>query len=218
MTTITIAVVGTYAIAEPVPGTITIDIDGEYDLTETPAEEPPPEPDAGDAWACQPIGVPLPMFAHLFPTLADALPPTDQAYRYLLLSAGQSGAGGYNEGIIASEAVSGSAPLTIATALIEFDGSPLDGATVHLINTEARYVIAGATAGVVRMDQFQGHTHDVKINPGYVASGSGRAGLGTQSESPNGSKPKDDGEHGAPRFGIDTHGKDISAIYVMRIV
>lgn len=170
-------------------------------------------------WDNLPLGVPFPIFAHLFPTLADALPPTDEGYRYILLSAGHSCVGGYNEGVLISEGVSGTVPLVVATAVIDLDGSPFDGETVNLINTEGRYLIGGPTSGIVRMDQMQGHRHTALINRKVVASGSSRASFGSSGDtSPNVGDPTNDGTNGAPRIGLDTHGKDISVLYVLRVL
>jgi hypothetical protein len=188
-------------------------------------------------WEHQPIGVPIPVFAHLFPSVDDALPPTDQSYRYVLLSAGESGSGGYNDGVLVNEAVSGSFPLVIATAVIDYSGSPLDGQTVNLVNTEGRSLVAGDVAGVVRMDQAQGwqlgaakdnvgardtfgYASDRDYNLTKAAATSynvlrfhiAAQGLDTML------KAMDDGTNGIPRKGLDTHGKDISAVYVMRIM
>lgn len=71
-------------------------------------------------------------------------PPTDDPrFRYVLCTAGEDGVGGYNEGILTDETVTGTAPLVEATAVVYLDGSPFDGLTIHLINTEGRFVGAG---------------------------------------------------------------------------
>lgn len=67
---------------------------------------------------------------------ADA-PPTDQAYRFIKLVAGESFAGGYNDGVITGETVSGSYPNVTATGVIADASSPFDGQTVELISTES---------------------------------------------------------------------------------
>lgn len=73
-----------------------------------------------------------------------APPPTDDIrFRYVLCTAGQTGVGGYNEGILTGESVSGSAPLLEATATVALAGSPFDGQAIHLINTEGRFVAPG---------------------------------------------------------------------------
>lgn len=72
-------------------------------------------------------------------------PPTnDPRFRYVLCTAGETGAGKYNEGILTGETVTGTAPLVNATATVSLTGSPFDGLTIHLINTEGRFVGAGA--------------------------------------------------------------------------
>lgn len=63
-------------------------------------------------------------------------PPTDQCYRFIKLSAGEAFPGGYNDGVIADEVVSGSFPNVSATGVISDEGSTLDGLTVALTSTE----------------------------------------------------------------------------------
>lgn len=73
-------------------------------------------------------------------------PPTnDPRFRYILCSAGETNAGKYNESVLISETVTGTAPLIEATAVVSLAGSPLDSKTVHLINTEGRFVGAGVS-------------------------------------------------------------------------
>jgi hypothetical protein len=74
--------------------------------------------------------------------------------KFIRLTAGEDGAGQYNEGLLASESVSGSAPEVQATAVIDHADSPMNGETVHLINTERRFLRAGSS-GAVEQDQMQ---------------------------------------------------------------
>ena len=84
------------------------------------------------------------------------LPPTDSAlFRYVLLTAGESATGGYNEGVLINESVSGSAPLVLATAEIADANSPINGAPINLWNTEGRFVRPGEQSGVLQLDQMQ---------------------------------------------------------------
>ncbi|MBX5112675.1 hypothetical protein [Rhizobium lentis] len=69
-------------------------------------------------------------------TIGNVEPPTDQAYRFIELSAGKSFAGGYNEGVITSEAVSGSYPNITATGVISDASSPFIGQVVEFTSTE----------------------------------------------------------------------------------
>lgn len=64
-------------------------------------------------------------------------PPTDQTYRFIELAAGKSFSGGYNDGILISETVSGSYPNVTATAVVSDASSPFNGQTVELISTES---------------------------------------------------------------------------------
>ena len=73
---------------------------------------------------------------------------------HIKLEAGLTGAGQYNEGKLGSESVTGSAPLVVATAQITDAESPLNGQTVHLLETERRFFRAGL-AGTVENDQMQ---------------------------------------------------------------
>lgn len=106
-------------------------------------------------------------------------PPTnDPRFRYVLCTAGEDGAGAYNEGILTGETVTGTAPLIEATAVVDLDGSPLDGLTIHLINTERRFVGAGETEAF-EDDSIQemegqvglGATSGLMTSSGALASG-----------------------------------------------
>lgn len=90
------------------------------------------------------------------------VPPTDHAgFRFIKLTASDA----YNSGVLTSESVSGSAPLVVATAVISLAGSPLNGKTVNLWNTERRSPRAGS-AGALLNDALQDHSH---VNP--IAAG-----------------------------------------------
>ena len=108
---------------------------------------------------------------------AALYPPTDSAlFRYILLTAGEDGVGGYNEGVLINETLTGSDDLIEATAEINMPESPLHGTVVHLMNTEETVIVAGETAGVFALDQMQritganlGNENRGFLNP--VASG-----------------------------------------------
>lgn len=103
-------------------------------------------------WHVIPLGVPFDIWTHL---PGVEVPPTDNPnYRYIKLTASDS----YNTGVLASESVSGSAPLVQATAVISDAGSPMNGQTVHLINTERRVIRAG-NSGSIEADALQDHDH-----------------------------------------------------------
>lgn len=130
-----------------------------------------------------PIGMPIPIWDHL----SIAIPPnTGSGAIYIRLTAGQSGPGGYNQGLLRDETVSGSAPLVTATAVINLSDSPIYNQTVHLINTEEAFIRARTTSGVLQMDQMQRITGKLKnirsrafVGEGMVSIESGSSGEGT---------------------------------------
>ncbi|MBO9552239.1 hypothetical protein [Pseudomonas sp.] len=167
---------------------------------------------AADLWAFQPIGVPIPVFTHLAGVVE---PPKDKSYRYVKLTAADA----YNTGILTSESVVGSAPLVQANAVISLAGSPINGLTISLINTERRSLRAG-NSGALENDQFQGFL----IGDGsnllsrltsitYSAGGTATAHIGGASPLTR----MNDGANGAPRAGDETRAKNIGATYYMRI-
>jgi hypothetical protein len=110
-------------------------------------------------WLGTAIGDKIALPTHLAGVVA---PPTDNAsFRYILLTAGESGVGEYNETILAGETVTGSAPLVVATAVINLAASPINGLTVNLLNSEGRYIKPGTSSGTVAFDQMQQITGDL---------------------------------------------------------
>ncbi|UXT43221.1 hypothetical protein FY137_18290 [Agrobacterium tumefaciens] len=108
-----------------------------------------------DPWAFQPIGVPIPANMGIGGWSA---PPTNKSYKYIVLSAGQTGAGGYNQGLLTGESVTGSAPNINATATISVAGSPLNGSAATLLNTSREYLRPGNIA-VQENSQNASHAH-----------------------------------------------------------
>jgi hypothetical protein len=99
-----------------------------------------------------PVGGTISLPTHL---LGIVEPPLNASFRYIKLTAGQSGAGEYNESVLTGETVTGTAPLLVATAVINLTNSPINGLTVNLINSEGRYIKPGVTSGTVANDQLQ---------------------------------------------------------------
>lgn len=99
------------------------------------------------------------------------IPPADAGF--IELTAGLDGAGEYNEGKLTSETITGSGATLVATAVIDDAESPMDGATISLINTEERVTYAGerSKAGDVFNDQMQQIT-------GTFARSTSRVGTG----------------------------------------
>jgi len=134
-----------------------------------------------DHWAAQPLGVPIPISSELFDTLDDALPPTDQAYRYIILTAGYSA--NYNSGCITGETVTGSSPNVVATAEISLVGSPFEGKTVNLLNSMRAFLRPGSS-GTLQAGAVESHGHTAAAATGgshthTVAHRLNDGGLGT---------------------------------------
>lgn len=170
-------------------------------------------PAAPDLWAMQPIGVPIPLFTHL---AGVTTPPTNKAYRYISLTAADA----YNAGALTGEVISGAAPLLQASAVVSLAGSPLNGLTVSLINTERRVIRAGLS-GQLDADQSQGHRHAALassfVNGGSLNAAAGSAYAGGVSVNATTGGPVTDTVNGAPRFGDETRAKSIGATYYLRI-
>lgn len=173
-----------------------------------------------DVWEFMPLGMKFPIDTH---TAGVSVPPTDNPnYRYIKLTASDS----YNAGVLTSESVSGSAPLVHATAVISLSGSPMNGQTVRLINTERRFIRAGSS-GTVGADTLQGHWHGDGNATSLVAnSQSGSVIMITASaafsfetavSSADRQVVSSDGANGSVRVANETSPKYIGTDYFMRI-
>lgn len=169
-------------------------------------------------WLSKPIGEPFPLMTDL-----SATPPANNSslYRFIILTAGLTGSGQYNEGVLTSESTSGSAPLVQATATISLSGSPLNGQTVRLINTEERFLRAAAAPGSVQADAFQGHYHDplaplTSFVGGRTSGTIIGSGINFGNLSTTGS-PSSDGTNGTPRTANETRSKNLGVKYFLRI-
>lgn len=169
-------------------------------------------------WATQPVGVPIPLLDNL---VGVAAPPTDKGYRYIKLTASD----GYNSGVLTGQSVTGSAPLVVATAVIDLTDSPLDGQTVNLINTERRFLRAGA-AGTVENDQMQVITGGAGGLPALSPNSSGAVELsstypaylaGAAAGSYMSLAFNSASSPGA-RTGTETRPKNIGVTYFMRVL
>lgn len=168
---------------------------------------------ASDPWALQPIGVPIGLLFDIPATI----PPTNKSYRYIKLTASDA----YNTGVLTGQAVSGSAPLVIATATISLAGSPLDGLTVNLINTERRSLKAG-NATTVEQDALQDHTHRTSFGEMYffATAGSQSALTGNIINGTGGTATALAGTglvSATARTATETRVKNIGVTYYMRI-
>lgn len=183
--------------------------------------------DLTDPWSIQPVGVPIPLLDNLAALLS---PPTNRSYRYIQLTAGLTGAGQYNNGVLTSESTTGTAPLVSSTAVINLAGSPLNGQTVSLINTEGRFLRASTAPGTLQNDQMQQITGQWNgaVNRSVIASASGGAftpsgvttvGYDTAGPSQSGYQSANFDSANSPgaRAGTETRPKNIGVTYFMRV-
>lgn len=175
--------------------------------------------------ALAPIGVPFAMWDHL---TGITVPSNAGTQKYIRLTAGQSGVGGFNNGLLTGESVSGSAPLVVATANIAT--GPLNGQTIHLLNSENAFVRGDVTSGTQQQDQAQQITGQITAvivgTPtasigalAVTAATTGAAYTGSASTTRN--LTFDNSTSTSPataRVGTETRAKNVSATYYMRIV
>ncbi len=169
-----------------------------------------------------PVGMPFPVWDNLTGVTA---PDNSGSEKYIKLTAGEDGVGEYNEGLLTNESVSGTAPLVTATADIDLAGSPLNGQTVHLINSEEAFIRARETSGALQQDQFQGHalwftgSADGYAKMGAVGTTSERSAVRSDNSDPSGQEWREDAAgNGTPREGSETRSKNVSATFYMRIL
>jgi len=166
------------------------------------------------------IGEPFALFDNITGVSA---PDNSGTIKFIKLTAGLTGAGAYNEGLLTNESVTGTAPLVAATA--EIATGSLAGQTVHLMNSEGSFLRAGTTAGVLQQDQIQGHWHNQHELTGptadFVGGSSADYGLNTLATGSSIAtvhEARTDGTNGTVRFGTETRAKNVSATVYMRIV
>lgn len=146
-------------------------------------------------------------------------PPTDDPrFRYILCTAGETGPGGYNEGVLTNESVTGSGALIIANADISLAGSPMLGTNIPLINTDGRFIGAGEVEAL-EADAFQGHKVQI-----VGSEGTGALKLPAFLDnrllgvSPNATAGLvSDGTNGIPRTSDRTQPKTLRKIHYQRI-
>lgn len=159
------------------------------------------------AYYAQPIGLPHPLWDHLAGVSA---PPTDNpGFRYIRLTASDS----YNAGVLTGETVTGSAPNITATAVINDPSSPMNGQTVHLINTERNFLRAGSS-GTLQSSQNASHSHATANGSGFLISTS--SGVAAAS-SGTGSNTWGSAAATASAGGDETRPRSIGGTFYLRI-
>jgi hypothetical protein len=172
--------------------------------------------------AAKTIGEPFALWDHF-------VDPPDNAggIKFIRLTAGQTGTGEYNEGLLINESVTGSAPLVEATA--EISTGPLAGQIVPLMNTEESFLRArDGQSGALQFDQMQGHMHRLQRNGSSSLYSDASGDSGFEISTTSGGDPNrwlsgkvmvedPDNPQGSPRTGPDTRAKNRGATYYMRI-
>jgi hypothetical protein len=148
------------------------------------------------------------------------IPPADMSDTvWIELTAGLTGAGGFNAGKLRTETVSGAAPLVSAFATIDVGTSPLYNRVVRLLNTEGRILRPSTSPGTVQDDAFQSHKHNIGFTT--LATGAGgspiAAGSGFSFQSAGNMLPVTDGVNGMERTANETRVKNIGVKSYMRI-
>lgn len=154
------------------------------------------------------------LLGELFGVWAHLGGPPPKKGLHVELTAGLTGSGGYNEGLLTSESVSGTAPLVTATAQIAT--GPLTGQTIQLINTERRVLRAGSS-GTIENDQIQEHQHGVSVSGltgvrQFAAVGSGNP------EAANAAASVGVTTAVGVRGGSETRTKNVGLVYYLRIL
>lgn len=122
------------------------------------------------AWLSMPIGVPFPLFGEL--------PPTNNAFRYVVLS----DANPYNDGALINKEVSGTAPNLVIKYTVDMTDSPLHGAKIEMLNTMESVINPSETNNKVFNDTIRNITGQFFTSYGIVSGvfTSNNQGLGLQ--------------------------------------
>ena len=103
----------------------------------------------------------------------DVPPSSHSSMVWVELTAGLTGPGGFNDGKLTSETVSGSYPLVTATAIVSVSSSPLFGQSIDLINTEGRILRPSSSPGTKQNDALQNITGSVGMRNSITSSTAG---------------------------------------------
>ncbi|WP_261320468.1 hypothetical protein [Rhizobium leguminosarum] len=151
-------------------------------------------------------------------TGAEIPPSTTTDTVWIELTSGLTGVGGFNNGKLRTETVSGSAPLVSAFATIDVGTSPMYNTVVRLLNSEGRIIRPSTSPGTLQDDQIQDHGH------GVIGSSGTGGGVAIINGSAGGFSPDNKTAAatvatagGAPRIGLETRMKNIGVKAYMRI-
>lgn len=185
----------------------------------------------GNTYNTIPTGVPFPVWDDLLGI--DPPDNTAGSARFVKLTANEDGVGEYNEGLLINETVTGTAPLVVATAEVSVSGSPINGETLHLINTEEAFLRARETSGDLQQDQMQriiGYGANFGGSRGFLSTVSGAitkinnvplaeyGNGGTGSSGLNFNSANSPDARASTDTGGETRSKNVSATYYMRVL
>ncbi|WP_245498386.1 hypothetical protein [Rhizobium leguminosarum] len=156
------------------------------------------------------------VYANTAVTGAETPPSSVTDTVWIELTSGLMGVGQFNNAKLTSESISGSAPLVMATAVISYVASPMNGQTIRLINTEGRILRPSISPGTIQNDALQGHRHDLNTTV-YTASAGGTGTGGGGSNPLSIGDPITDGTNGTPRTANETRMKNLGVKAYMRI-
>lgn len=156
------------------------------------------------------IGEPFPIWDHI---PGCPIPSNSGSVKFIRLTAGQSGLGEYNNGLLDNESTSGTAPAIIATA--EILVGPMAGEVVELVNTEQAFIRPRTTSGVLQSAEIQSHSHTLSFS--RMGSGGGRTEPNEVAET-NGTSigPQTYGTNATG--GDETRPRNRSATFYMRVL
>lgn len=150
------------------------------------------------------IGEPFAVFDHLG---GAVIPDNSGTQKFIKLTAGLTGVGQFNAGLLTGETLSGSFPNNTATAQII--GGPMNGQIVPLINTEKSFLRPSTVSGEFEQDAFKSHSHTIGSRDGTNA---GTSSLGTNGNAPTLSLMTN------ATGGNETRPKNRGATFYMRII
>lgn len=137
---------------------------------------------------------------------------------WIELTSGLTGVGGFNNGKLRTETVSGSAPLVSAFATIDVGTSPMYNTVVRLLNSEGRIIRPSTSPGTLQNDAFQDHAHAIVGSDGsgggVAIINNGGGGFAPNNKTGVATVPA---TGGTPRIADETRMKNIGVKTYMRI-
>lgn len=106
-----------------------------------------------DPWLCRAVGEVV--FVDTSNNGVQVPPASSTDYVWIELTAGLTGVGGFNNGKLTAETITGSGATLSAVATIAVSGSPMNGDVIDLLNTEGRIPRPSTSPGAKQDDALQ---------------------------------------------------------------